>query len=254
MFFLHIPKTAGSSNNQFLRGVYGPSNFYSHTENLLPALTAGQRGPLRVDCISGHIPLWAWDLYDGAADYARVTLLRDPWARLVSHVNWVNLFNHGVAQPRHGPGAADLAKMVDMIALTDFHDRNSLLALFDMAQGLRYFSSFDNYQTRMLRQGAMDAMEKPLRAADLDAACDALSGFFHVGFCEDQEGFQDRLLDKLQLPRCCQPIKLNPGRCKVLTLDNDIAAAVFAPWYEKDQALVGYAKGVMADRHAWPAN
>ncbi len=245
VFFLHIPKTAGSSNNQFLRQLYGPGNFHAHTENALPDLTAGKRGPLRVDCISGHIPLWAWHLYEGAQHYARVTLLRDPWARVVSHINWVNLFNHGVAPPRHGPGAQDLATMVDVIKQTDFEDRTSLQTMFDIAQTLRYFSSFDNYQTRMLRIGAMDAMEKQLTASDVDVACDALSDFFYVGFCDQQEAFQKGLTDRLSMPLEPQPIRLNPGRCKVLTVDNDLAAQVFAPWYEKDQALVGYARGWM---------
>ena len=245
VFFLHIPKTAGSSNNHFLRGLYGAHNFQDHAENLLPDLTTGRAGVLRVDCVSGHIPLWAWHLYPGAERYKRVTLLRDPWARLVSHVNWVNQFNHGMRLPRHGPGAGALAHMVGVIADTDFENRTSLGHLFEQANALQYFSSFDNYQTRMLRQGAMDAMEKRLTMADLDVACTALSGFYHFGFCEDQAGFQQGLLRKLSLPATPQKIQANQARTKVLTPDNDIAHQVFAPWLEYDQALVGFARGLM---------
>lgn len=245
VFFLHIPKTAGSSNNEFLRSLYGVANFQAHAEVLLPRLTAHDMPALRVDGISGHIPLWAWDLYEGAENYARVTLLRDPWARVVSHINWVNLFNHGMPPPRHGPGAADLAVMIDALAMTDFEDRRSLQSLFDVARQLPYFNSFDNYQTRMLRVGAMDAMEKTLTAADVDAAQGALADFFHVGFCEDQAGFQDGLLKRLGLDDACPyPTRLNPARRRVLNVDNTLAADVFAPWYEKDQALVGFAKGI----------
>jgi len=244
LFFLHIPKTAGSSNNQFLRSLYGQSNFKDHIENDLPRLSAGQGPPLTQDCLSGHVPLWAWHLYQGSAPYRRVTLLRDPWHRLVSHVNWVNQFNLGMRLPKHGPGAGDLAQMVDLIAKTDFSKRSDLQRIFETANALPYFSSFDNYQTRMLRIGAMDAMEKPLTPKDLDIACDALTGFFHFGFCEDQPRFQAGLIAKLQLDTHPTPITANAARHKVLSVKNDLARSIFAPWLEFDQALTGFAKGL----------
>lgn len=246
VFFLHIPKTAGSSNNQFLRGVYGAGNSCFHVENNLPSLDNGAAPTLRVDCISGHVPLWAWHLYPGSEHYARVTLLRDPWARVVSHINWVNLFNLGMKLPNHGPGAADLAHVVDLLAITDFEDRGSLITFFDAVSALPLFTSFDNYQVRMLRLGAMDAMTKNLGGKDVDAACDALSGFFHVGFCEDQNAFQKGFLEKSGLHASPAAIALNPARSKILTPNNDIARQAFAPWYEKDQALYGYMKGLQA--------
>lgn len=244
LFFLHIPKTAGSSNNAFLRSLYGAGNFQDHTENLLPDLTSGRARALRVDAVSGHIPLWAWNLYEGAENYLRVTILRDPWARVVSHINWVYQYKLGKPLPKQGPGAKSLAHMTELVALTDFEDRGSLLRLFQAANAMPYFSSFDNYQTRMLRQGAMDAMEKRLAAADLDAACDALSGFFHIGFCEAQQDFQSGLLAKLAMPGRVQDIRANSTGQKRLKVENDLAREVFAPWYEKDQALVGFARGM----------
>ena len=84
LFFLHIPKTAGSSNNVFLARLFGEDQFQAHIENLLPGLMAGEAPPLTQSCLSGHVPLWAWMLYRGSDAFDRVTLLRDPWARLVS--------------------------------------------------------------------------------------------------------------------------------------------------------------------------
>ena len=243
IFFLHIPKTAGSSNNAFLRHLYGAGNFQDHAENSLPGLSDGTQGPLRVDCVSGHIPLWAWHLYPGSEDYARVTLLRSPWDRVVSHINWVNMHNHGMRAPTHGKGAADLRRMIGVVAETDFNNRRSLVMLLNQVRQLRYFSSFDNYQVRMLRQGAMDAMEKTLRAADLDAAMDALSGFFHIGFAHEQAAFQQGLLAKLGVNAQPLPRKTNVGRFKALHADNDLAREVLSPWFELDQALYGFAKG-----------
>lgn len=206
----------------------------------------GQTGPLNADCISGHVPLWCWHLYEGAGQYARVTLFRDPWHRVVSHINWVNQYNMGEPLPKHGPGAADLAAAVGHISDTDFDDRASLMRLFDAIKRLKLFTSFDNYQVRMMRIGAMNAMEKRLTAHDVDVACDALASFTCFGFCEDQTSFQHRLLAQLDLAMPARPILKNPAKTKILTPDNSLAHQIFAPWFEKDQALIGYAKGKLA--------
>ncbi|MEL6701253.1 MAG: hypothetical protein AAFO58_06185 [Pseudomonadota bacterium] len=243
VFFLHIPKTAGSSNNQFLAQVYGAGQVQTHVENLLPALLAGDRDPLLHPCISGHVPLWAWRLYRGADAYACVTLLRDPWARLVSHINWVARYV-GDARLPPGPGGQALARVASWIQETDFEEVGSLRRFMNAVKREPHFSSFDNYQVRMLRTGRMDAMDKRMEAADVDVARSELTQFLHVGFCEDQARFQEGLLTKLgaetALPR---RVRTNVAQIRALEMGNTLAREVFAPWIEMDQALVGFALG-----------
>ena len=242
VFFLHIPKTAGSSNNIFLRSLFGEDGFQDHVENLLPRLLEGELPPLRQRCISGHVPLWAWSLYRGTHVYERITLLRDPWRRLVSHVNWVNQFNHGVRMPSHGPGAQSLANVARALEQTDFEDRKSLKRLFDIANAQPYFSSFDNYQVRMLRTGRMDAMEKEMSPKDVEVASEELSRFLAFGFCEDQLAFQQDVITKLEVEGTPSEVAANKGSHKALVVSNSLARDVFAPWIEADSVLYAYAR------------
>lgn len=242
LFFLHIPKTAGSSNNHFLRALYGPEWVETHVENLLPALLAGQQSAVMAPCVSGHIPLWAWSLYRGTDVFERVTLLRDPWARLVSHINWVAQYARGQRLPP-GPGGAALGRVSVLVAQTDFTQVASLRRLMNAVKAEPLFRSFDNYQVRMLRTGRMDAMEKPMELQDLDVACQEISQFFLVGFCEDQKGFQRTLTAKLGVSGAPMTIAANRARDKVLEVENTLAREVFAPWIEMDMGLYGYARG-----------
>src|SRR5436305_11580454 len=84
VYFLHIPKTSGSSLWRFLQRAVGPD---AATPPLLwRQLVSGQyRIPARTRVITGHfgglLPLWLrrWPRI--------ITLLREPLARALSHVN-----------------------------------------------------------------------------------------------------------------------------------------------------------------------
>ena len=242
IFFLHIPKTSGSSTNAFLRALYGKGAVVEHVEYQLPDLLAGRRVAIRAPCVSGHVPLWAWRLYRGAEHYACVTILRDPWARLVSHVNWVAKYAAGAKLPP-GAGGVALGRVAALVEATDFESVAGLRKLMIAVKAEPNFASFDNYQVRMLRAWRMDAMEGRLGDADLSVAEAELASFLHVGFCEDQAAFQADLMSKLGKRAEVTPIRANRASVHRLRADNLLAREVFAPWLELDQGLYGFARG-----------
>ncbi|WP_147125223.1 hypothetical protein [Shimia ponticola] len=246
LFFLHIPKTAGSSTNAFLRQVFGVQAVQDHVENLLPDLSARRLPPLTVPCVSGHVPLWAWTLYRGTDVFDRATMLRRPWDRLVSHVNWVARYANGRERLPPGAGGQALARVAELVVETDFEDVRSLRTFMNAVKRERHFSSFDNYQVRMLRSGRMDAMEKRLEQADLSVAERELSGFACVGLCEDQAAFQRAVMARCGMADAPKPVHRNPGQVRVLSRGNTLAREVFAPWLEYDMALYGFVRGLKA--------
>ncbi|MEM7295285.1 MAG: hypothetical protein AAF330_01455 [Pseudomonadota bacterium] len=193
--------------------------------------------------MTGHVPLWSWVLYPGSEAYGRVTMLRDPWERLVSHINWVHHYHDGPPLPTHGQGAPALARIVALTAETDFEDRRDLQRYFDAVSREEHFSSFDNYQVRMLRSGHMEAMTKPIEPTDVTVARADLSLFIHFGFCDDQEAFQMDLARKLGVSWQPKPApRVNPAQSNVLSVTNDLAAEVFMPWIWADSELVNLAR------------
>jgi len=243
LFFLHIPKTAGSSTNAFLRQVFGASNVQDHIENLLPALSDRRTPALSAPCLSGHVPLWAWSLYRGTDVFDRATMLRRPWDRLVSHINWVARYANGRERLPPGAGGEALGRVAALVVETDFERVRSLRTFMNAVKRERHFTSFDNYQVRMLRTGRMDAMEKRMEEADLCVAERELTGFACVGLCEDQVGFQRAVMARYGVSAAPLVVHRNPGKLRLLSLENSLAREVFAPWIEYDMGLMGFAEG-----------
>lgn len=237
LFFLHIPKTSGSSINAFLSSLYGAQNFIRHAEYRLPKLVSGGEPTLAVDAVSAHVPLCRWRLLPGTDAYARVTILRDPWARLVSHINWVDRFNHGEPLPG-GVTAPAVARVVATMAETDFEDESSLLHLMQVVAEEPHFTAFDNMQVRMLLTvGGPRATFRTLQPTDAQEALQELAQFAVVGICEDQSRFQSALMDMLDIQAVVTPLHENPGQKLAIQRDNAVARAVLAPWYALDQEL-----------------
>ena len=248
LFFLHIPKTSGSSVNRLLESVFGGGNMISHAEYLLPKLLDRTEPTRQVDCVSAHFPLCRWALYRGSDAYARATILRDPWERLVSHVNWTNRYNTGEPLPTSGRGAGATRCVVAALAETDFQRRESVQRLFDIVQSEPEFILFDNLQVRMLTTGHPQSDLQRPDANAVGRALRSLRKFAAFGLCEDQPAFQARLFAAIGSTAAPEPIRENIGLVPVLTPDNDVAREVFAPWVQLDQVLYNDAVTMLRTR------
>ena len=222
LFHLHIPRCGGASLIRFL---------------------AGRRDPVRSDCISGSIPLMRWDLLRDNAAYARVTVLRDPWARLVSHIN--RLIALGAEA---GPDGSLTQLLAVELAGADFTTRTGLEKLrrrLPSGEG-----SLDNLQTRMLLTGTMSAMVKPLLARDVDRAVQELERFAVIGFCEDQLATQRAILTHTGSTVRPMPEFEGAGKGGLLSPRNELAREVLAPWIAFDQDLYRRARALASARQA----
>lgn len=92
IFFLHIPKTAGTSINEFLAGIYSPTPSAQHIE--LHDEWRNDEFWRRYPYISGHINYFLARHF-APSSFLFVTFLRDPWAQLRS----VLRYQYAVATP-----------------------------------------------------------------------------------------------------------------------------------------------------------
>ncbi|MBC2835870.1 hypothetical protein [Paragemmobacter straminiformis] len=244
VFFLHIPRTSGGTVLRYLGKFWGPQAVVDGAETLLPQLLARRSETMATDVVSGHVPLVRWEFFTGSSAYRRVTVLRDPWARLVSHINCIGRFNDGEPIPP-GPWAASWKTMAAAVSRTDFASRASmerLVRLWSPVEG-----GFDNLQVRMLLTGSMASMVKALVPRDVERAVQNLDTFSVVGLCEDQAGLQRRLGVLAGAGKSAPLVAFeNAGKPSVLSVRNDLAREVLEPWFIADLELYTKAKAIAA--------
>ncbi|MFM6402345.1 MAG: hypothetical protein ACKPFF_37175, partial [Planktothrix sp.] len=89
-FFIHIPKTAGSSFNKFLHTyLHGDSHCESYRDSSQPWTFNNLDFLKSFDFISGHLNIQYFNKNFERDNYLLVTLLRNPVDQLISHVNWL---------------------------------------------------------------------------------------------------------------------------------------------------------------------
>ena len=85
LYFLHVPKTGGTSLRFLLRHAYGARAYFPHA-HLEAFILHGQTEPARYRCFGGHFGRALFSLFPAGHFDATVTILRDPVERVLSQV------------------------------------------------------------------------------------------------------------------------------------------------------------------------
>lgn len=148
LFFLHIPKTAGS----FMVSLFA-SRFEGRSATFVEReLIAGQSRRQQVrhaDFASGHSRMSILRRTGLVADYDVFTVLRDPVDRLVSHLNWMDRFNHGIDRRSYMALDPEKKRLVQQLARVDPDDAQQMRDFF-CVDGLAKAQLFYNLQATMM--------------------------------------------------------------------------------------------------------
>ncbi|CAD5911605.1 glycosyltransferase family 92 protein [Planktothrix agardhii] len=97
-FFVHVAKTAGSSFNKFLHTyLHGNSHCESYRQSSQPWEFKNLDILKSWDFVSGHLGIQYFNKNFERDQYLLVTLLRNPFDQIISHVNWlayIHQFDH----------------------------------------------------------------------------------------------------------------------------------------------------------------
>ncbi|WP_108260350.1 sulfotransferase family 2 domain-containing protein [Mangrovicoccus ximenensis] len=151
LFFLHIPKTAGSFVARIFEDHLGADTCLSFQEREVQHAVS-KKVPLSFlghGFVSAHSPMATLRNAGVHRHYRIFTVLRDPVDRLVSHLNWLDRFNQGIDLHSHAVLKRDMKDFIRSLAALDpdsAADMRRLFVLDSLAKARMLF----NIQSAML--------------------------------------------------------------------------------------------------------
>ncbi|RWB74615.1 MAG: hypothetical protein EOQ50_15010 [Mesorhizobium sp.] len=158
VFFLHIPKTAGTSFNSMFRPLFSSDRYFDHMESR-PELFKSLQSDGFPFFISGHLNFeFARSLIE-RKDVFTITILREPISQLISHLKWVKY----VGSPKYPDPAAIDPEILEFsrdLFQVPLNDTARIATLLDHPVGVRLF---DNLQVRYLSDPVIPRIGKMQR-------------------------------------------------------------------------------------------
>ncbi|MBD2484159.1 glycosyltransferase family 92 protein [Planktothrix sp. FACHB-1365] len=192
-FFIHVPKTAGSSFNKFLHTyLHGDSHCEAYLE--VNQLWAFQNLDVLKswDFISGHLNIQYFNRNFKKDNYLLVTLLRNPLDQLISHVNWLASVHQCDHNSRFYQSHPDyIKKMGYNLYEKDLKDHR------DIVDFLLKYKLFKNSQSSFFQSDSN---------LDADQIIENLLDFDLVGLTEDYSQFLKNYITLIGLEPIVEPV------------------------------------------------
>lgn len=192
LFFVHIPKAAGSSVNDLLSAALSGEVTYTHIEGMREQWQeiAGSR------LLSGHVRYPEYVKAFSDKDFVVFAFLREPYAHLRSHLNWVRRLVEPELTEFRGGHSKIIQSIADGLATVDFTKISSLEAYVRNIKGGGGLGLFDNCQVRYL--SSVNPNER-VEEKHLKEAIFNLKQLHFVGICEESKASQSMLAKLVNL-------------------------------------------------------
>jgi hypothetical protein len=236
LFFIHIPKAAGSSINDLigstLKGLY-----YTHIEGL-----RDQWDDIKESIfLSGHIRYKEYESDFSKHDYVVFAFFREPLSHLKSHMNWVRRLAEPELTSNREAHASMVHKISDDLADVNFSDIEELQTYVDGLRPVAY-GLFDNCQVRFL--SGVEPNER-VNQKHLDQAIKNLHHLHFVGISEYSKESQEQLLTLFDLNKASGEAKSNVNSYDFgLNISDEKVSKVLHPLVQYDVKLYEEAKKI----------
>jgi hypothetical protein len=187
IIFMHIPKTAGTSFNLLAQSLLSRDGFVAHAELInstqIPLLQKTNH------FISGHIRIGLIKNYFSLDKAALYTIIREPYAHLNSHMNWL-IATYAASGDTYfkynNPIIHDIGRDLSRY---NFNNIENLHHFVRDISGL-HSAFFDNMQTRYF----LDSEIKRVNREHLEEAKENAKLFTLVGLTEDYADFVQKFM------------------------------------------------------------
>jgi hypothetical protein len=146
LLFMHIAKAAGSTVNSFFASHYPNDQYAVHIESN-EKWHSSPNDLKKLRFMSGHIHLYALKKKLDLEDYYKVTVIREPYAQLFSHLSWIRRLSDSGEEQRFKQHDSYIQKFSSKLAKVDFTNpkllKNVMGSLEDLEMRL-----VDNCQVR----------------------------------------------------------------------------------------------------------
>lgn len=202
LFYIHVPKTGGTSIEAYMRKALRAKRFLGHCETLSLQQCSEEISQYQV--ASGHVRFH--QLVSSGIRYKRLmTSVRDPRAQLVSHLRWLIRIGEDESSAFHKHHPDHIRSTAVKLAGTDFSDK-AVLESYITEMTSTEIGLFDNFLVRFLT---------PLHVAGrvkqnhVDAAIAALPKFDFIVRTEQLHEDVARLFATIGYPQPRREIRKN---------------------------------------------
>ncbi|MEM7195613.1 MAG: hypothetical protein AAF402_11720 [Pseudomonadota bacterium] len=232
LFFMHIPKTAGTSFNNVLQQYFaqGKSHIHIQTSSLEQQKSMADSGHF----LSGHLTLeHVSNIFGNKHAVDLHSILRDPARQLHSHIGWVM----GIARDRNSGFYKKHHQLVQKMGRdlfsTDLSKPENLSDLVNNLDGFQ-IDFFDNIQTRYF----LDYRPDRVSQKDCQAALSNLSRMTSVGTTESFAAYVENFCTLYGIDTIPQTTVHNPSKVHPLFDINDsVLEKIIEPLIRYDRQL-----------------
>lgn len=235
-FFLHIPKTAGSSVNVFFRQSFPEGECLSHIEGIR---SDWQDKARPVSMLSGHIQFPDYERNFGDQNRVLICFFREPLRQLVSHIYWVR----HLSEPEKADFLNDHPDIIKEISRRmtgfDFSTEKGLSAFVESMSHAEA-SLFDNYHVRFL---SSPKFRERVSESHCREAFANLGRIHIIGLAEEMSVSLQYIADSLALPAGKQEVRENVNAYRYgIDLNNPSVRDILQPLVRYDQQLYAAAR------------
>jgi hypothetical protein len=196
LVFMHIAKAAGSTINTFFAEHYSPDRYAIHIESN-PTWQSSPEELKDLDFLSGHISLHILEKKLALEGYYKVTVIREPYAQLSSHLAWIKRLSMPGEEQRFRAHPAYIQKFASKLAAIDFANPADLKALTASLTELEA-RLIDNCQVRYFTHVPPN---QAVSGIDTQKATQASATFDRVGLMEFIDRFMKDVAGDMSWPK-----------------------------------------------------
>ena len=228
IFFLHIPKTAGSSINKFFS-----NNLSSHLFHIEGITGLNKETCDNYEFISGHIPFTTINKLLPLDEWTTIATFRDPLSYVISHISWVRKLADPGEEARFNAHPEPFQKIAKKMTEYDFSNPAHLIDLISWLEGENLLF-LHNTQTYFL---SGEHNRNTYSDLQVNTALKNLKNIDYIGIQEELNSFMEILSNEFNWPKNNE-IKENINSEKYgLDINNKELREALYPLYNKDMII-----------------